>query len=91
MIPLNQLRRTIAARIPQSPRARRAMLAGGILGISALVSVSIFATGPTAMPDVKPEKVWPVSVTTITPEDLAPTFMAYGKVESAQVAHLQSN
>jgi len=91
MIKFAQLKHSIAARITRSPRLRRAGLAIGVLGASALISVSIFATGPTPTPQVKPEKIWPVSVTTITPSDLAPTFAAYGRVESVQVAHLQSN
>ncbi len=91
MIQLAHLRQKIANTMPRSPAARRAVLAGGVLGASALLSVSIFATGPTAAPEVQPEKIWPVSVTTVTPGELAPGFVAYGRVESAQVAHLQSN
>ena len=85
------LKQTIVRRLPRGERARRALLATGVLGASALVTVSIFATGPAPVPEVKPEKVWPVSVTTVTPSALAPTFAAYGRVESVQVAHLQSH
>ncbi len=87
----NRMRTAVAARLPRGDRARRALLALGIIGASGLISASIFATGPKPVPEVQPEKIWPVSVTTVTPTALAPTFAAYGRVESTQVAHLQSN
>ncbi len=91
MIELNRLRTALSTRLPRGAGARRALLALGIIGASGLISVSIFATGPKPVPEVQAEKIWPVSVTTVTPAALAPTFAAYGRVESTQVAHLQSN
>jgi HlyD family secretion protein len=90
-IQFNRLKTMLRDHLPRGERARRAALAGGVLCASALITVSLFATGPSPTPEVKPEKVWPVSVTTVTPSALAPTFAAYGRVESAQVAHLQSD
>ena len=91
MIQLDRLKTRLGKHLPRGDRARRAAIATAVLGASALVTGSLFATGPSPTPTVKPEKVWPVSVTTVTPSALAPTFAAYGRVESVQVAHLQSD
>ncbi len=91
MIQFDRLKTTLGKHLPRGERARRAALASGVLGASALITVSIFATGPSPTPAVKPEKIWPVSVTTVIPSALAPTFAAYGRVESVQVAHIQSD
>jgi HlyD family secretion protein len=91
MTRLSNLLQTLRRRLSATDRSGRAWLAVAVLAVSVLVSVSIFATGPRPLPDVVPEKIWPVSVATVTPESLAPTFAAYGRVESVQVAHLQSN
>jgi multidrug efflux pump subunit AcrA (membrane-fusion protein) len=91
MMQLATLRRAIEGHLPHGAAGRRAWLACGILAASVLISASIFATGPSPTPQIKTEKAWPVSVLTVTPADLAPSFATYGRVESTQVAHLQSN
>jgi len=73
------------------PRTRRAAVGAGLIAASLLVSASIFATGPRATPEARTEKAWPVSVVTIEPQSLAPTFNAFGRIESAQVARIQTD
>jgi len=91
MIQLATIRRMIKVRLPRGATSRRAWLAGAILGGSVLISASIFATGPSPAPQIKTEKAWPVSVLTVAPADLAPSFATYGRVESTQIAHVQSD
>ncbi len=86
MKPLERITRHI-----QKPAARRALAGAGFLAVAALMSASIFATGPEAEPEVRSEKAWPVSVVAIEPGTLSPTFSAYGRVESSHVAHLRTD
>jgi len=72
----------------ENPRFKRAAIGGGFLLAAALMSASIFATGPNATPEVRHEKAWPVSIVEIAPATLSPSFSAYGRVESSHVAHL---
>ena len=53
-------------RFPNNPRGKRALIGAGFLLIAALMSASIFATGPKAEPEAIDEKAWPVSVTIAT-------------------------
>lgn len=48
------------------------------------------ATGPSAEPLEKTERAWPISVITAAPVDLPPTLLTYGRVESKQVARLNT-
>jgi multidrug efflux pump subunit AcrA (membrane-fusion protein) len=80
-----------ALRLPSDPRRRRMAVSGLILAGAALASLSIFATGPDAKPELRPEKAWPVSVVTIEPEALNPVFTAFGKVESNDVARIRTD
>ena len=75
---------------PKTPARRRIAVGVAMLGGSVLVSASIFATAPTATPEVKQEKAWPVSVVAISPSAVSPMFNAFGKVEATQVAQIQT-
>lgn len=62
------------------------ILAGGIAG-----SALIVATGPEAAPQPRTERAWPVSVKTVVPAERSPTLVAFGRVESRQVAQLKTS
>jgi multidrug efflux pump subunit AcrA (membrane-fusion protein) len=91
MIGFSDLRQRIEAHSPKTPRGKRLAAAAGVAAGSLLLSVSIFATGPRAVPEPPGEKVWPVSVVEIAPSALAPSFTAFGRIESAQVAQIQTD
>lgn len=76
---------------PQSPARRRTAAGAAILAGATLTSVSIFATGPTAEPEPRVEKSWPVSVIEAQPATQRPTFTAYGRVESQRVARIKTD
>ena len=76
---------------PDTQRGKRWFASLAILIGAALASLSIFATGPTAAPDIPTEKAWPVSFTEIEPATVAPTFSAFGRVESQAVAKLRTD
>lgn len=82
--------KTTAARIV-SWLAEKRLLGAAILGISFLVAAVIIVTGPEAEPQARTEKAWPVSVVKAEPAKLAPTLVAYGKVESRQMANLKTS
>ncbi|MDH3643849.1 MAG: biotin/lipoyl-binding protein [Gammaproteobacteria bacterium] len=77
--------------LPAGERRKRVVVATGMIVVAALASASIFATGPSAVPEVRTEKSWPVSVITVSPEALQPTFNAYGRVESSNVANIRTD
>ncbi|MFK7914028.1 MAG: efflux RND transporter periplasmic adaptor subunit [Pseudomonadales bacterium] len=81
----------IGNQIKQSPRIRRSLPGLGILTVAVAVSAVIFATGPSAEPEAVSEKVWPVSTVVAEPQDLAPSFSAYGKVEARNLASLSAD
>lgn len=62
-----------------------------LLLLSLFVGFIMIATGPSAEPLEKTERAWPVSVITATPSDLPPTLLTFGRVESKQVASLNTN
>jgi multidrug efflux pump subunit AcrA (membrane-fusion protein) len=74
-----------------SPRGRRFVAGIGFIAAALLASMSIFATGPNPQPAERTEKAWPVSVMEVVPSALAPTFTAYGRVESSNVTHLRTD
>ena len=76
---------------PKSPRGKRWSAGLGILAVAGLASLSIFATGPDATPDVPTEKAWPVSATVISPITVRPTFSAFGRVESRAIARIRTD
>ncbi len=76
---------------PTSARGKRFTACVAFLSVAFLMSASIFATGPAATPQERTEKAWPVSVVEIHPAPLNPTFKAYGRVESSNVAHLRTD
>jgi multidrug efflux pump subunit AcrA (membrane-fusion protein) len=76
---------------PRTLGGRRLSAAIGFLLIALLASASIFATGPTATPQARTEKAWPVSVVTIEPRPLHPTFNAYGRVEASHTAQIRTD
>jgi multidrug efflux pump subunit AcrA (membrane-fusion protein) len=62
-----------------------------VLGVSGLVAALIIATGPSAAPVEQVETAWPVSVKTARPENLAPVLLTFGRLESRQVANLNTS
>ena len=74
----------------RTPRTRRAMSGGIFLAVAALMSASIFATGPEATPEPRREKAWPVSLMTVQPAAAKPSLRVYGRVESSRIAHLRT-
>ena len=78
-------------RFPNNPRGKRAFIGAGFLLIAALMSASIFATGPNAEPEAIDEKAWPVSITIVEPQTIHPTIHAYGRVESSNVARIRTD
>ena len=74
----------------KTQQGRRFFVGTGLLVVSAVASLSIFATAPTADPEINPEKAWPVSVLKAQPADLTPLFSTYGRVESSAIAELRS-
>lgn len=77
--------------LPERLRTRQSAVVSGLLGGTALILVSIFATGPSAAPNPIQERAWPVSITLATPSAMAPTFSAFGRLESPRIAHLRSD
>ena len=73
------------------PRVRRAAIGLGFLAVSALASVSIFATAPNASPETPRERAWPVSVLIAEPTMLSPKFSSYGRVESSRQSRIRTN
>ncbi len=61
-----------------------------LLALSLFFGFIMVATGPSAEPLEKTERAWPVSVMTAAPVDLPPTLLTYGRVESKQVARLNT-
>ncbi len=59
--------------------------------LSLFVGFIMVSTGPSAEPLEKTERAWPVSVMTASPSDLPPTLLTFGKVESKQIASLNTN
>ncbi|TDJ34922.1 MAG: biotin/lipoyl-binding protein [Gammaproteobacteria bacterium] len=76
---------------PKTLKTKRIAMSGGILFVAVLTSASIFATGPDAEPEIRTEKSWPVSVLAIEPKKLNPTFSAYGRIESSNVAKIRTD
>ena len=76
---------------PTSQRTRRAAIAGAFIFAAAIASASIFATGPTATPEIRTEKSWAVSVISVLPQAMQPTFKGYGRVESSNVANIRTD
>jgi multidrug efflux pump subunit AcrA (membrane-fusion protein) len=67
-----------------------------LLGITILLAASgiatlVIVTGPSAEPAVQSEKAWPVSIVAVAPTTASPTLLAFGKVESRQVAILKTS
>jgi len=62
-----------------------------LLALSLFFGFIMVATGPSAEPLEKTERAWPISVVTAAPVDLPPTLLTYGRVESKQIARLNTN
>ena len=67
------------------------LLGASILGAFVMVAGLIIATGPESEPQLRIEKAWPVSVKSVEPQSLAPTLIAFGRVESRQLASLKTS
>lgn len=81
----------IVSSLRRRPRLRRAAVGIGFLAVSALASVSIFATAPNAVPETPRERAWPVSVMIAEPAMLSPKFSSYGRVESSRQSRIRTN
>jgi len=62
-----------------------------ILSFSIVLSTIVVLTGPEAEPQQRTEKAWPVSIQVAEPQEMRPILIAYGKVESRQVANLKTS
>jgi len=62
-----------------------------ILSFSIVLATLIVLTGPEAEPQQRTEKAWPVSILVAEPQEKRPILIAYGKVESRQVANLKTS
>ncbi len=56
-----------------------------------IVTVLLFATGPTSIPEKTAEKAWPITVIDVEPAYLRPSFSVYGRYEANQRAALSSD
>ncbi|MDG1203884.1 MAG: efflux RND transporter periplasmic adaptor subunit [Pseudomonadales bacterium] len=66
--------------------------AGFVILIGAVfVAFVVMATAPSSEPSIVQEKAWPVSTKRLDYRSLSPLLVAYGKVESKQVAHLTTS
>lgn len=65
---------------------------GGVLVFGVLMSFSalIIVTGPSAEPEMKSEKEWPVSYLEALPASMTPSLQVYGKLETEQTANLRA-
>lgn len=81
-------REIVQSRLERFPRLRKMSAGLGFLALATLISFSLFATAPKPVTPVNVEKAWPVSVQTIAPENLAPVFSSYGKVESNTISEI---
>jgi HlyD family secretion protein len=70
---------------------RKKLLGLSILAASVVLASIIIFTGPSAEPQARTERAWPVSVMTAHPDTRSPTLVAFGKVESRQVANLKTS
>lgn len=75
----------------RTTRRKRFFAGAAILAAALLLSFLLIATGPDPLPEPVGEKAWPVSVISVEPEDLAPVFSTYGRVESNNIAELRTN
>jgi multidrug efflux pump subunit AcrA (membrane-fusion protein) len=62
-----------------------------ILSLSIVLATLIVLTGPEAEPQQRTEKAWPVSILVAEPEEKRPILIAFGKVESRQVANMKTS
>jgi len=83
--------REAVSSLQRRPRLRRAAIGIGFLAVSALASVSIFATAPNASPVTPKERAWPVSVMIAEPAMLSPSFSSYGRLESSRQSRIRTN
>ncbi len=70
---------------------RKHLLGAAVLAVFAGMAGVIMATGPESEPQPREEKAWPVSVQAIEPGSISPTLIAYGRVESRQMANLKTS
>jgi len=75
----------------QSQRGKRLASTALVLSIASVLSFALFATAPDPVPEERVEKAWPISSFSIEPRDIAPVFRAYGKIESTNIALIQSD
>ena len=67
------------------------LLGLAVVGVSFVIATIIVLTGPQAEPQARVEKAWPVSVLVAEPDRKQPVLVAFGKVESRQVANLRTS
>ena len=76
---------------PRTKRGKRLASTAVVLSMASILSFALFATAPDPVPEERVEKAWPISSFSIEPRDIAPVFKAYGKIESTNIALIQSN
>lgn len=74
-----------------SLRARSVISSVSVLVVASVMSVLIYASAPHPVPQKSLERTWPVSITVVKSESISPMFSIYGKVESSNMALIQSN
>jgi len=86
-----KLKANIHKLLTKTQRRKQMAACGFFISTAFLVSFSIFATAPEAIPQASSEKAWPVSTLKVKPGQLAPIFSAYGKVETNGTANLRTD
>ena len=67
------------------------LLGASVLTVFTLLATVVVMTAPESEPQVRSEKAWPVSVKSVEPQNIAPTLLAFGRVESQQLANLKTS
>ncbi|MFT7129943.1 MAG: multidrug efflux pump subunit AcrA (membrane-fusion protein) [Gammaproteobacteria bacterium] len=74
-----------------SLRARSIISSASVLIVASVMSVLIYASAPHPVSQQSLERTWPVSMTVVKAESISPMFSVYGKVESSNIALIQSS
>ncbi|MEZ5598457.1 MAG: biotin/lipoyl-binding protein [Pseudomonadales bacterium] len=61
------------------------------LGATVVMSALLVATAPHAAPEQPVEKAWPVTVMTVSPAAMQPSFTSFGRYETNRTAELSSD
>ncbi len=81
----------LAAFRPKTQRGKRLASTAIVLSAASVLSFALFATAPDPIPEERVEKAWPISSFLSAPMEIAPVFKAYGKIDSTNIAFIQSD